>query len=222
MKKMAYLLISLLLLLSACDERKTSLSSQELYGTVRIDFNDSFHLGDSTSNLFAGVEYNVATSNGLFSHGIYEIPQESQVGDIHQLILNRVAAGSLLVDYSVSRPFILLGRKDDISRARFSDSTSVFLLPNGAEELGPVDIWAFRLNRLIIHFDPDISAAAADSIAANLGVLILNRKSSFFDGGLIYFVDTRNVGPEVEVKRIAENFRGVNSVVFDVIGHTYF
>jgi hypothetical protein len=215
------MLLSFILLLSACDERKTTLSPQELYGTIRISFDDSFHLSDSTVDLAAAIDYNVASQNGLFNRGTYEIPASSMVGDIHRLTLDRVAAGSLMVHYTVTRPFILLGRKDDISRARFSDSVAVFLLPNGSIDVGTVDIWAFRLNRLIVHFDPDITMERADAIIDSLGAGILGIRRSIFDNGLIYQISTQSIGPESDIKPMVEAIQGVTRVYFDVIGHAY-
>jgi hypothetical protein len=215
------LLLSFIFLIFACDERKTTLSPQELYGTIRIGFDDSFHLSDSTVDLEAAIDYDVDTPNGLFSRGSYEIPAGSMVGDIHQLTLDRVAAGSSMVHYAVSRPFILLGRKDDISRARFSDSMAVFLLPNGSIDLGPVDIWAFRLNHLIVHFDPNITMQRADSIIDSLGAGILERRRSIFDNGLIYQISTQDISQESDVKPMIEAIPGVTRVYFDIIGHAY-
>jgi hypothetical protein len=222
--KSGYLILPfiILLLLSCGDNRSTNLPSTELYGSLSLNATDSFHLIDSTAFLAANVGYQITSNNGFQEQGAIEIPVDSRVGDTNKVVLDRVAAGALTIRYSVSRPFLIIGRKDDTSRARFSDSTSVDLLANGAIDLPPIDIWAYRLNQLVLYFDQNITAPQADSIIANLGARKLSQRRSYFDGALIYDISTQGLGAESNLKPIYETIPGIRSVYFSIIGHSYF
>jgi hypothetical protein len=210
------------LVLLACGNKGTSPPAQELYGSLNLSFVDSFHLNDSTTALASNVAYQITNDHGLLDRGTLEITPQSQVGDTDQIVLNRVAAGLLNIRYTVSRPFIIIGRKDDTSKARFSDTTSVDLLANGEINVTPVDIWAYRLDQLILYFDQNIEIPQAESIIASLGATVLSQRISAFDGSLIYGISTQGLGNESDLKQTYERIPGIRSVFFSIIGHSYF
>ncbi len=216
------IVISLGVILMACDQRKTTLSPQERLGTLRVSFDDSYSFNDSTAGLSPAVNYDVVNDNGMSDRGVFNIPAGSHLGDLHQLVLSQVEKGPLVVRYMVSRPFIIMGRKDDTSDARFSDSASVYLLGNGSADVGPIDIWAYRLDQLVIHFNPAIDSVQADSIIGNLGAETLSRRISVFDNGLIYLISTQGLGLESDLRPMIAEIPGVESANFSIIGHSFF
>jgi hypothetical protein len=211
------------LVLMACgDERSTNIPSTELFGRLSLSAVDSFHLNDSTRTLTSNVGYLISSNNGFQKQGAIEIPSDSRVGDTNLVVLNRIAAGQITIRYSVSRPFIIIGRKDDTSKARFTDSTSANLLANGEIDIPPVDIWAYRLNQLVLYFDQNITIPQAESIIANTGATILSQGRSNFNGALIFGISTHGIGVESNLKPVYEAIPGIRSVYFSIIGHSYF
>ncbi len=222
MKYSMIIILSIGLLVGACDERKTNLSPQERLGTLRISFDDSYSFNDSTGNLAPAINYDVVNSTGMSDRGTFDVPAGSHLGDIHQLVLDQVEKGPLVVRYMVSRPFIIMGRKDDTSAARFSDSTSVYLLGNSSADVGPIDIWAYRLDQLVLHFNPTLDSVQADSIIGNLGAEKLSQRRSVFDNGLMYLISTQGLGLESDLRPVYAQIPGVESVNFSIIGHSFF
>jgi hypothetical protein len=210
------------MLASCADERPTGTPAELRQGELRLYFVDSFHINDSTTNLVGNVRYGLNHQYGFFNNGIFEIGSTSQVGQIHQLSLAEMPSGRYTIRYETERPFVILGRKDDTGEARFLDATSVTVIGNTYVEADPVEIWAYRLNRLVVYFETNILAPQADTIIEAAGAEILTRTPSIVDGGLFYRISTLPAGNELELKRELELVPGVRNVLFDIFGQSYF
>jgi hypothetical protein len=206
----------------SCDKRPTNTSPEESRGDLHLHFSDSFHISDSTYIPQANVDYHISHPGGYFENGIFAFPESSALGDTFTAILSSIPAGQYSVVIDVTRPFIILGRKDNTSDARFSDSLFVAVPANYFSDAPQIDIWAYRLNRLVVYFGQDITIPQADSIVSSLGGVVLTRAHSLFNNTLFYKIATDEIANEDQVKPIFEAQPGVNSVFFDNIGHSYF
>lgn len=222
MSKIVSIFIIAWLAVVSCSENKPSSPPPEVSGNLRLYFVDSFHIGDSTSALQAVVNYNLSSASGLTKNDSSIISSQSQVGQIVEDDLSQIPSGDYLIRYYVTRPFIILSRKDNTEQARFTDSATVTVPRNAAADAAPIDIWAYRLNRLIVYFDNNIAGPIADSLMQSVGVEVLGRFRSMFGSSLFYEVSTENAGPESELKPEIEALPGVNNVFFNIYGHSYF
>jgi hypothetical protein len=226
MKSWPAILVSLgvaILLASSCaDERPTRGPAELREGILKLYIVDSFHINDSTASFAAQVEYGYNHPSGFFSSGTFEIGALSSVGMVHELLFERTPAGEYAVHFAVSRPYVIIGRKDDTSDARFAETVTAFVPANYFGEAAEIDIWAYRLNRLVVYFDPNLTLIEADNIINESGAEILRRSRSLFDNALFYRISTEGAGTEIEVKDELGSAPGVRSVLFDIFGHSYF
>ena len=222
MKRTAIPTIFVWAALLSCSPERNADSPRIYESQVRLSFVDSFHINDSTAALAAVVRYHLAQEAGFINNGSYEISTESMIGEVHEISLENIPAGICGIRYSVERPFVILGRKDNTGDARFDDSTTISVPANYFISAPPVDIWAFRLNRLVVYFDSNISESQADSMIGSLGGIVLDRGRSYYDGGLFYRISTEGIGPERDLKPLLESMPGIGNVFFDIYGQTYF
>lgn len=144
------------------------------------------------------------------------------VGMSYELTLDSIPAGNYSASFIVARPFVILDRKDDTGRARFSEIKTIAVPKDSTVALTPVEIWAYRPNRLVVYFEPNIGFSQADSIIMGEGATILSRSRSFLGNALLYRISTEGAGTEIELKSILERSQGVLAVYFDIFGHLYF
>lgn len=208
--------------LLSCSRERSPNSPRIYESQVHLSFVDSFHINDSTAALAAVVRYHLVHEAGFITNGSYEISRESMIGDVHEKSLENIPGGNCGIRYSVERPFVILGRKDNTGDARFEDTTTISVPANYLISAPAVDIWAFRLNRLVVYFDSNISEPQADSIIGSLGAVVLERGRSYYDGALLYRISTEGIGPEIELKPHLESMPGIGNVFFDIYGQTYF
>jgi hypothetical protein len=208
--------------LLSCSRERSADSARIYESQVRLYFVDSFHIDDSTAALAAVVRYHFVEEAGFITNGSYEISTESVIGEVHEVSLENIPSGNCGIRYSVERPFVILGRKDNTGDARFEDTTTISVPANYHISAPPVDIWAFRLNRLVIYFDSNISEPQADSIIGSLGAVVLERGRSYYNGALLYRISTEEIGPAQDVKPLLESMPGIGNVFFDIYGQTYF
>ena len=209
-------------LLLACSSERESTSSSQFNGIVKLYFTDSFHLNDSTANLASSIRYELRQEAGFINSGSFEIPVGSSMGTIHELNIDPMPAGDCEIDFAVERPFIILDRKDNTGDARFRESQLIEIPANYFVQANPVDIWAYRLNVLVVYFDQNISEIEADNIIDSVGAEALTRSRSMFDNAWFYRISTEAIGLESEIKDQVEGLPGVRAVYFDIFGHSYF
>ncbi len=224
MKRWAIFLTFIFALLahSCSKERSTGPSADRFKGNLRVFVVDSFHLNDSTVSLGGPVNYSISHESGYFNDGTIEIDSTSTLGMSYELDLDSIPAGNYSATFVVSRPLVILDRKDDTGRARFTDIKTIAVPRDSTVALAPVEIWAYRANRLVIYFEPNIAFPQADSILRASGVTIIGRTRSVFNDAPLYRVSTEGVGTEVELKPNLEELPGVQAAYFDIFGHSYF
>lgn len=224
MKRSSLILILTPLAVISCarERHPTGQASPQLYGTLAVPLVDSFHLSDLTANWSAEVKYYLSETRVPFDSGSYTITPGSQVGDVHRATVDHVPSGGLIVTVNTVRPFVIMTRKDDVSRARFGETMSVVIPPYSRGESQALEIWAYHPYRLVVYFDRDVIQAQADSIVDGIGARVISRQRSFLDGDLFYYISTETAGYEDQFKPVLENTAGVRNVYFDIFGHSYF
>jgi hypothetical protein len=226
MKRRAQAIVFLIaitcLAISCSKERPTGLSAERFKGNLKITIVDSFHLNDSTSSFSSTVSYSISHESGYFNNGTLVIDSTSNLGMSYVLNLDSVPAGDYGASFTVSRPFVILDRKDDTGEARFSEIKTIAVPTNSTVALPPVEIWAYQPNRLVVYFEPNVEFAQADTILREAGARILRRSRSLLNDAPLYRISTADAGTEVEFKPIAENLPGVRAVYYDIFGHSYF
>jgi hypothetical protein len=223
MIKRFLILLLMPILLMACSGKPTSNSiGSQVTGDLVLQVSDSYHLSDSTLNWTALVKYQIDGGPAPYDTGSIEIPSDGRLGSIYTASIDSVLAGGHIAVLSVGRPFVILGRKDNISAARFEDSMLVAIPQYSFIEAPLVDIWAFHPYHLVVYFKNNVDIPQADTVMRNFGVQILSRNQTFIDSTLFYFISTEQVGYETDLKPQIENTLCVRSVYFDVFGHSYF
>jgi len=210
------------LTIACSQERPTAISAERFKGNLRISIVDSFHLNDSTSTLSGAVSYSISHESGYFNNGTQVIDSTSRIGMTYALILDSIPAGNYSASFTVSRPFIILDRKDDTGEARFMETKTIAVPKDSTVALTPVEIWAYRADRLVVYFEPNIGFPQADSIIQGAGARILRRSRSVLDDAPLYRISTEGAGTEIELKPVIERSPGVQAVFFDIFGHSYF
>jgi hypothetical protein len=193
-----------------------------LEGSLRINIADSFHLNDSTSSLAAEVRYSFNHEAGHNNSGILLIQESSPIGTQYELVYDSIPAGNYLVSFAVDRPFVILNRKDNVGESRFADFHAVDVPVDDAATVPTAEIWAYRTNRLIVYFEPNVDVFQADSIIGGFGAQVLRRSRSLFDNALFYEIFTGGSPTEIELKPLLRDAAGVRSVYYDIFGHSYF
>jgi len=207
---------------SCSKERSINVSAEKFKGNRRIIIVDSFHLNDSTASFSSVVDYSISHESGYFNNGTLEIDSMSSVGRSYELDLDSVPAGNYSATFRVDRPFVILGRKDDTGKARFIEIKTIALPVGSTVALPPVEIWAYRPNRLIIYFEPNITFSQADSIVMGAGAEVISRTRSFLDDAPLYMISIDGGVTEADLKPVIEDLPGVQAVYFDLLGHSYY
>ncbi|OGC93312.1 MAG: hypothetical protein A2W25_05350 [candidate division Zixibacteria bacterium RBG_16_53_22] len=211
-----------LMVFSCSQERPTGMSAERLKGNLKIFIVDSFHLNDSTASFKSAVDYSISHESGYFNNGTHVIDSLSTIGTSYELSLDSIPAGNYSATFSVERPFVILGRKDDTGRARFIEIKTIALPVGSTVALPAVEIWAYRINRLVVYFSPNITFAQADSIVRGAGAGVISRSRSLLENAPLYWISTVNAGTEAELKPVLENWPGVEAVYFELFGHSYY
>jgi len=208
---------------SSCSrERLSNAAPDRFRGNLRISIVDSFHFGDSTASLAAAVGYSISHESGYYNKGIAIIDSTSPLGNSFNIELDSIPAGTYSAVFSANRPFVILGRKDDTGDARFIEIRTTAVPIDSTSVIPPIEIWAYRLNRLVVYFKPNVSYLQADTIIERSGAEVIMRSRSILSGAPFYLISTERTGTEVELRAIIERMSGVEATYFDIWGHSYF
>ena len=222
MKIFFVILLSAILLVACSGNDETPTQPVEVTGGLKLRFVDSYHINDSTVSLVAAIEYRFDQVGQTPIDSFFSFPDAGSLGDIFELEHHGLSIGGFNLIYTVSRPFIILGPKDNTGDARFIDTSFAVVEAGILKDAPQIEIWAYVTNHLIVYFDESIGYEQADNIIRGVGARILSRQQSIIDGGLFYRISTSVIGIESEIKPIIAAQAGVRNVYFEIFGQAYF